>query len=140
MRLFILLISTAVIACGTSKKTTMHQSPFNGSWSPIQQEFAGTPLPKPAFEKQKLIISDSNYTLIAESVDKGVITTNGNKMDIYGREGVNKGKHFMALFKMENNQLVVCYNLKGDGYPEVFDTKGKPMWFLSVFVKDAPPK
>ena len=84
----------------------------------------GTILNKPSFEKQKLIIKDGTYEFSAESVDKGVVKYNGNRMDIYGREGVNTGKHFTAIFRHEGNQLTICYNLKGDGYPEAFGTKG----------------
>ena len=29
-------------------------------------------------------------------------------MDIYGREGVNAGKHFTAIYKMESDQLTIC--------------------------------
>jgi hypothetical protein len=97
----------------------------------------GAVLPKASFEFQRLTISnDTNYTFIAESVDKGVIHYNGNKMDIYGKVGVNNGKHFTALYKLENEQLTICYNLLGDSYPESYDTKGKPMYLLSVFKKE----
>ena len=96
----------------------------------------GTPLPNSIFEKEKLILADSSYTMIAESVDKGTVKYNGNKMDIYGKEGVNAGKHFMAIYKFENDQLFVCYNLSGNGYPESFDTKAGKMLFLSVFKKN----
>ena len=57
-------------------------------------------------------------------------------MDIYGKEGVNAGKHFTSLYKFENEELTVCYNLTGTAYPEEFDTKGKPMYFLSVFRRE----
>jgi len=114
----------------------MNTSVLNGDWTPIKQEIGGKELPAAAFEKQKLTISDSNYTLIAESTDKGVLKYNGNKMDIYGKEGVNAGKHFTAIYKMENEQLIICYNLAGNIYPETFDTKGKPLYFLSVFKKN----
>jgi hypothetical protein len=54
-------------------------------------------------------------------------------MDIYGKEGVNTGKHFTAIYKLENNRLTICYNLAGDKYPELFDTKGRKQYFLCVF-------
>lgn len=111
-------------------------SKYNGSWFPVKQEIGGKSLPKAAFEKQRLIIKDSTYTLIAESIDKGIVKVNGNKMDIYGREGVNNGQHFTAIYKYENNQLCICYNLKGDGYPESFETKPKTLLFLSIFQKE----
>ena len=109
---------------------------LNGTWVPIKQEIGGTSLPHAAFEKQKLIISDSTYTFIAESVDKGVVRYRDYKMDIYGREGVNAGKHFTARYKLKAGRLTICYNLSGDGYPETFETKGKPRFFLCVFKKE----
>lgn len=125
------------LSCAGTKKTAMKSNPLNGTWLPVQQEIGGTALPKQAFEKQKLIINDSNYTFIAESVDKGVVKYQDNKMDIYGREGVNAGKHFTAIYKYENEQLAICYNLAGDSYPDAFETKNKPAWFLAVFIKEA---
>ncbi len=108
---------------------------LNGTWVPVRQELGGVLLPGASFEKQKLILGDGVYTLIAESVDKGEVKYTNEKMDIYGKDGVNAGKHFTAIYKYENGQLTVCYNLSGDHYPESFETKGKPMYFLSVFKK-----
>lgn len=108
---------------------------LNGTWIPLKQEFSGKQLPAVVFEKQKLIIKDNQYTVIAESVDKGEVVYNSGKMDIYGKEGVNAGKHFTAIYKYENNVLTVCYNLSGSSYPEAFETKAKSLLFLSVFKK-----
>ncbi len=109
---------------------------FNGIWIPIKQEMGGKSLPKAAYETQKLILKDSTYTLIAESVDKGIVRINDNKIDIYGKEGVNAGQHFTAIYKYENQQLIICYNLKGDSYPLSFETKPKTLLFLSVFQRE----
>lgn len=131
---FVCLIVVAV-ACGTQKNAGSQNSFLNGTWIPVQQEIGGNALPKAAFEKQKLIIDDSLYTVIAESVDKGVVRINGGQMDIYGRDGANAGKHFTAIYKMENGQLVVCYNLEGTSYPGTFETRGMPSRFLVVYRK-----
>jgi hypothetical protein len=93
-------------------------------------------LPVAAFEKQKLIIKDSNYTVFAESIDKGIARYKDGKMDIYGKDGVNAGKHFTAIDNYQNKQLTFCYNLMGTNYPEAFDTKGKPLYFLATFKKE----
>src|SRR5437868_4164451 len=95
---FILLIA---IGCSTTKNAAPSKK-LNGAWIPVQEEIGGTVLPKVSFQTQKLVIDDSSYTFTAESVDKGVVKYNGDKMDIYGKEGVNKGKHFMAIYKYEN--------------------------------------
>lgn len=142
---FIIITMTLIIAsCSGTKNTTTNTAgsttaptpnPLNGSWVPVKEEMGGNPLPAAYFEKQLLVINDSTYTFTAESVDKGVVTHKDGKMDIYGKEGVNIGKHFTALYKIENGQLVICYNLAGNAYPESFDTIGKPLYFMSVFTK-----
>jgi uncharacterized protein (TIGR03067 family) len=124
------------LGCANSKKAEGQTNKLNGTWIPFKQEIAGKELPKAAFEKQKLVIIDSSYIFTAESVDKGTVKCgNDDKMDIYGKEGVNTGKHFTAIYKLENEELTICYNLAGDSYPDGFETKSKPTLFLSVFTK-----
>ncbi len=125
-----------LINCTSPKKSSKNNNALNGAWIPVKQEIGGHTLPTSSFEKQRLTIIDSNYTFEAESMDKGIVTRGGNKMDIYGREGVNAGKHFTAIYKLENDQLFICYNLKGDAYPTSFDTKAGVVFFLSVFKKE----
>jgi len=108
---------------------------LKGTWVPIKQEIGGSVLPKVAIEHQTMVLSDSTYVVTAESVDKGIVKYSKGRMDVYGREGVNAGKHYPAIYKYENGELTICYNLAGNHYPEDFDTKGKQMYFLSVFKK-----
>jgi len=124
------------LSCAGPKNAAVKSNKLNGTWLPVTQEMGGVPLPKAFLENQKLIINDSAYTVIAESIDKGIVKYKDDKMDIYGKEGINKGKHFAAIYKYENGELTVCYNLAGDSYPETFATKDKPMYFLSVFKKE----
>jgi uncharacterized protein (TIGR03067 family) len=135
-QLMSILLFILGFGCTGPKKAAMNPGKLNGTWVPVMQEIGGTSLPKAAFGNQKLIINDSNYTFTAESVDKGIVSYRDNKMDIYGKEGVNAGKHFTAIYKYENDQLTICYNLKGDNYPGAFVTKSSPTLFLSVFKKE----
>jgi len=123
------------LGCNNSKHVTASVHALDGHWIPVRQEIAGNSLLPAAFAKQQLIINDSNYTFAAESVDKGIANYKDGKMDIYGKVGVNSGKHFMANYKLENGHLTICYNLSGDRYPEGFETKGKRKYFLSEFMK-----
>lgn len=132
----ILLFIYLSLGCTTTKNLNTHSPLLNGTWVPNKQEIGGKQLTAAIFKKQKLIIMDTTYTVIAESIDKGVVRYTENKMDIYGKEGVNTGKHFTAIYKVENDVLTICYNLLGDRYPENFETTGKPLYFLSVFNKE----
>jgi uncharacterized protein (TIGR03067 family) len=124
------------LVCSSTINVAAQSNKLDGNWKPVREEFGGSELPPASFEKQKLTIIDSNYIFIAESVDKGIARYKDGKMDIYGKEGVNIGKHFTAIYKFENELLLICYNLSGDKYPEAFETKGKPTYFLSTFKKE----
>src|SRR5579871_6841861 len=132
MRLLAILFLCFSIAFTTRKNL----NELNGTWIPVKQEINGTALPESSFEKQRLIINDTAYAFTAESTDKGVAKFGDGKLDIYGKEGVNTGKHFTAIYKLENGMLSICYNLAGNNYPENFDTKGKPGLFFCVFKKE----
>ena len=110
---------------------------LDGKWVTVRLVINGADLPEAAFKNQQLIISDTTYTFTAESVDKGVVKYTENKIDIYGKDGVNAGNHFTAIYKLGSDGLLsICYNLAGDHYPEDFETKGKPSYFLAVFKKE----
>ena len=131
--LFLFLLS---LGFTHSKNIIMEKNKLDGKWVPIMLEINGNSLPEATFKNQQLIISDSTYIFIAESTDKGLVKYTDDKIDIYGKEDVNAGKHFTAIYKMENELLTICYNLAGDQYPEAFETKGKPSYFLAVFKKE----
>jgi uncharacterized protein (TIGR03067 family) len=131
-----LLAVFSILMLALSINSRAQTNNFNGTWRPTKQEFAGKPFPASAYEKQTMILKDNTYTVTAESVDKGEVKYgDGNKMDIYGKDGVNAGKHFTAIYKYENGLLTICYNLAGNSYPEGFETKPNTLLFLSVFKK-----
>ena len=137
MRLITLTcLLTFCVSCATTKKSAMRSNILNGSWTPVKQEIGGNQLQAIVFQKQKLIVLDTNYLFTAESVDKGTLQYQNGQMNIYGKEGINNGKHYTAIYKLERDQLTICYNLAGDSYPAAFETKSKPTLFLSVFTKD----
>lgn len=136
--LLIFLLTVTQSLTGNPKQSPMNQSNLNGTWIPVQQELGGKELPPVAFAGQKLILQDSNYTVSAEHIDKGVVIYHGNKMDIFSREGANAGKQFKAVFKIDSVLMTVCYDLSGKDYPEKFSTKGKPLYFLAVFKREQP--
>jgi uncharacterized protein (TIGR03067 family) len=127
---------TLVLLTAFSPAENWQTPSLDGTWVPVKQEMGGKPFPIAVYEKMKMIIQDSTYTVIAESVDKGIVRSKDGKLDIYGKEGVNAGKHFTALYKLENGTLTICYNLAGTEYPASFSTDGKPLYFLSVFRKE----
>lgn len=73
--------------------------------------------------------------VLSDNADEGIIKTNGDKLDIYGTDGVNKGRHLTAVYQIVRGRLTICYNLDGTAYPKTFTTQDQPSYFLAVFEK-----
>lgn len=117
-----------------STTTSSSAQSLEGKWIPVKQELNGQSLPADSFAQSKLTIRKDGYTFeTGYATDQGDAITQDGKMDIYSREGANKGKHFKAIYKLENDQLIICYNLAGDHYPQNFETQGHELFFLCVF-------
>jgi len=114
----------------------MNSYELNGIWIPTKQEMGGKAMPETVYQNFKLTMADSTFIFGIGKEDVGITTYANGKMDIYGKEGPNKGKHYTAIYKLENDILTICYNLAGDGYPSAFETQSKPTLFLTVYKKE----
>jgi uncharacterized protein (TIGR03067 family) len=124
------------VSCSSTKDTGSNSGELDGDWYPIRQEMNGQELPLDSFENQKLAIIDNSFIFIAEGVDEGNITYANGKMDVYVDVGVNVGRHFKVIYKLDKDILTLCYELKGGDYPDSFDTSNNPNLFLSIFRKE----
>jgi uncharacterized protein (TIGR03067 family) len=137
MKIFLVFIlSVLILSCSSTKETESNSGSLNGSWQPIMEEMDGQELPQNSFEGHRLAIADSVFLFVAEGVDEGIIKYDNGKMDIYVQDGVNRGKHFPAIYKLESGLLTICYNLTGDKYPAAFETTSNPNYLLTVFRKE----
>ncbi len=132
----IILFIYLAVACSSTKETAFNSGELNGSWLPVKQQIGGKELAESDFQNQKLAIVDTSFLFIAESADEGSVAYSDGKMDIYVDVGVNAGRHFAAIYKLENELLTICYNLAEDIYPKSFETKSSPTLFLSVFRRE----
>jgi len=131
-----LFILCLIVSCSSSKEITSTSGELDGSWLPVKQEIRGQELPLESFLNQRLTIIDTSFLFIAEGADEGTIKYDGSKMDIHVESGVNAGKFFPAIFKLENSLLTICYNLAGNSYPKEFETLSNPNFFLVVFKRE----
>ena len=111
------------------------QNTPEGEWIPVHQEIDGNILTPEKYQGQQLIIKGSTYIVISDNADEGIIKTNGPKIDIYGTDGINKGRHLTAIYRIAAGKLTICYDLTGTHYPKTFSTIGQTSYFLAIFKK-----
>jgi uncharacterized protein (TIGR03067 family) len=106
-----------------------------GKWKIVEAELGGQPIPAKGFEKMVLEMDDTSYQLREDRViDSGLIelvdNTSPKALIIAGLFGPNKGKTFQCIYKFEGEDMVMCYNLGGDGIPETFETTPNSLLYL----------
>ena len=106
-----------------------------GKWKIVEAELGGLPIPAQGFEKMVLEMDETSYQLREEKViDSGLIelvsNANPNALIIAGLFGPNKGKTFQCIYKFEGEDMIMCYNLGGDGIPLTFETMPNSLFYL----------
>ncbi len=130
-RLPVFMIAAIFFGPASTQKINTNAEKLDGVWVTIRQEQDGKDLPEEVYEKYRLTITDSAYAYTND--DKGAVRYNNGKMDLYGREGANAGRHFTAIYKLEGDQLTICYNMAGDRYPGSFETRNDPSLLLTEY-------
>jgi|SRR5215467_4325370 len=108
---------------------------IKGKWKIMEAELGGQRLPNAGFEKMVLELDDNSYQLIEEKViDSGIIepipNTSEKALTVTGVFGPNKGKSFQCIYRFDGEDMIMCYNLGGDGVPEKFETKANSLLYL----------
>jgi uncharacterized protein (TIGR03067 family) len=106
-----------------------------GKWKIIEAEFGGKQLPAIEFEQLVLELDETSYQLIEQKViDSGVIEmvedSSPAALSITGVFGPNKGKTFHCIYKLEGDEMIMCYNLGGGSRPTAFETLNNSLLYL----------
>ena len=129
---------------GLSDDARKGESKVDGTWLASKAELGGKPMPKKAIANLKLTLEEGEYEVVAESTDRGTVTYDRSAtpktMDIKGTEGPNKGKTILAIYKLEDDKLTICYDLSGMSRPSEFKTSPKTKLFLVTYERQKSEK
>lgn len=110
---------------------------LNGEWAVVSMEVAGRKMPDAITKMIKLINKDGDYTVTAESDDKGTFTIDVSKkpntMTIKGVEGPNKGKTFLCIYEQTGDDMKICYDLTGKEFPKEFKSEAGKLVMLAIY-------
>lgn len=113
---------------------------IKGKWKIAEAALGGKALPSSSFEKMVLELDENSYQLIeGKVIDSGIVEAVENSsplaMDIIGVFGPNKGKTFQCIYRFEGEDMIMCYNLGGDGYPKKFESPENSLFYLVRYKK-----
>lgn len=108
---------------------------ITGKWKIAKAELGGHELPASGFEKMVLDMDENSYQLLEDKViESGILQlipgTSPGMIVITGLFGPNKGKTFRCIYKFEGEDLIMCYNLDGNGTPTAFQTAENTLLYL----------
>ena len=100
---------------------------ITGKWKIAEAEMGSKLLPADSFKDLVLDLDEKSYQIIVGTVvDSGLVELIPNHsplaLSVTALFGHNKGKTFRCIYKFDGEDLVMCYNLGGEGYPTSFET------------------
>jgi len=118
---------------------------LKGTWTCVSATIDGKPLAEEAAKQLKLtmtadrfkteragqVLFDSTYT-----VDS---TKTPPQIDMIGTEGELKGKPALGIYKLDANQLTLCYVMPGSPRPQALESQPQSGAFLIVWKRADTP-
>jgi uncharacterized protein (TIGR03067 family) len=133
------MTATGLVSSGQSDSKAS-TPPADGKWQAVEAELAGKKYPMQSPKGIELTIDGEKYHVFTgDGEDRGTVRYLADEkptaMDITSTFGPNKGKTFLAIYKLDGDKLVVCYDLMGKSRPKEFKTEPKTMQFLVTYQK-----
>jgi uncharacterized protein (TIGR03067 family) len=125
---FATLCAASLGACTSTPSTSAN---ILGRWQPVSAQLGGRELPIASFRGAALILQPGTYEF---GNDSGTFTQ-GNagppaQMDIQGKVGPNAGKTILAIYSLQQDELVICYQLGAGPRPSAFESPAETQVFL----------
>ncbi|HQR07602.1 MAG TPA: TIGR03067 domain-containing protein [Gemmatales bacterium] len=145
MKLFFVGLTLVLATAIQARDDKSESQALQGNWSLASAELAGKPFPEQLVKTMSLTMKDGRYTvMVGQGKDEGTAKIDSSKtpktMEITGTDGPNKGKTFLAIYKLDGDSLSICYDLSGKAYPTEFKTKPDTKLFLVEYKRDKSGK
>ncbi len=107
-----------------------------GLWFAVQAHIGGNDITS-AFANEKMEITNTGYKIWSSDMvsDSGSLTffDGTNELDILGINGPNQGKLFKCIYKMEGDNMIICYSLADR--PTSFESTKENKFVLITWTK-----
>ena len=97
---------------------------LEGTWLPVGARVALDELPMDELRVARLVLQGREYRILDRrlvAIDCGEFRVDAavlpRALDLIGLEGPNAGRTLRAIFELEGDELVMCYDLQGGARP-----------------------
>jgi len=135
MLLFVVLAASVAAADKPAEKP---DPALNGTWQVVATQENGKEMP--AAEVQKLALelrlTDGRYSVAAgvADIDSGAYQTPAGatpkNIDVSPEKGAHKGKRIPSIYKLEGDDLVICYGFAGTRPKDFATTPGSQLTLI----------
>jgi uncharacterized protein (TIGR03067 family) len=106
-----------------------------GKWKIVEAELGAQKLPLDSLGKLVLEMDETSYQVIeGKVIESGMVEllegSSPKALLIKAVHGPNAGKTFQCIYRFDGPDMIMCYNLGGDGMPEQFSTKDHSLLYL----------
>ncbi len=135
IRVLAILLVVLLISCAGDRVDSVMLA---GEWVPKSAELGGQPFPLAAFAGANLNLTAGEYEFAG---DKGTYKLMADQkpaqMDIHGVEGPNAGKDIKCIYKLDGDELTVCYQLGQGERPGAFESPEGTQIFLVHYKRNS---
>jgi uncharacterized protein (TIGR03067 family) len=138
----LLVVAGAVAADTTDAEAAKKEyARFEGTWKFVSIEVGGEKTPENSFEKSRLILEGSHFTLReGGGAYKGTftfdLTTKPKQIDITFTEGPEKGKTSRGIYELDGDTYKICISVSGKDRPTAFVSKPGSGHILEVLHRE----
>ncbi|TAH35232.1 MAG: hypothetical protein EYC70_13425 [Planctomycetota bacterium] len=114
------LLPVLLAACSTTREVF---PPLAGHWLPQSAVLGGQDFPVSNFDGAALNLTTESYEFAGDWGTYVLLDWDGSGgMDIHGVHGPNAGRTIPAIYELDWDQLVICYQLGAGDRPEGFES------------------
>lgn len=136
----IFILTFILVSCDQGDEETGSR-PHEGKWRAVSATMAGTPYDKSVVDSIFLKLAGDRYeTEVGGQPDMGTSvidwTVVPHRIVITGVEGPNAGRTYLAIVEFTGSgEMRICYDLRGETYPERFESTEGNGYYLAVYGK-----
>lgn len=121
-----LLVGVGLVPLASAADEPNDQKLLAGTWKPLEANLGGNLIDQMLLDTARVAYAGDKYTItIGDKKEEGSYKLDAAKMpkemDIFPTSGDNNGKTFFAVYKIDGDNLTICYSITEGVRPESFE-------------------